>query len=70
MTLSSKPLAVIILIVLFGGILFSSAMGWWLTESTKVPVTFTEGEFAEGRSCGYSRLLTFGDIANSFDVSP
>jgi hypothetical protein len=46
MTLNSKPLALIILVVLFGGILFSSAMGWWQTESTKEAATFSEGEFA------------------------
>ena len=35
MTLTSKPLAVILLVMMFGGIAFSSAMGWWVTESTK-----------------------------------
>ena len=46
MTLTSKPLTAIILVFLFGGILFSSAMGWWQTESTKQAATFSEGEFA------------------------
>ena len=39
MTLTSKPLAIIVLVILFGGILFSSGMGWWLTESTKEAAT-------------------------------
>ncbi len=46
MNLTSKTLAAIILVVLFGGIIFSTAMGWWATESSKVAATYTEGEFA------------------------
>ena len=71
MTLASKPLAVIVLVMLLGGIAFSSALGWWVTESTKVPVTFSEGEFA-GRAnpADIRGSYTFGDIANSFDVTP
>ena len=71
MTITSKPLAAVILAVLFGGILFSSAMGRGATESTKVPVTFTEGEFA-GRAnpADIRGSYTFGDISKSFDVTP
>lgn len=46
MNLTSKPLAAIILVILFGGIAFTTAMGWWATESSKVAATYTEGEFA------------------------
>ena len=71
MTLTSKPLAAIVLVVIFGGILFSSAMGWWATESTKVPVTFTEGEFAGlANPADIRGSYTFGDISKSFDVTP
>ena len=71
MTLTSKPLAVIVLVMLFGGIFFSSAMGWWVTESTKEPVTFTEGEFAgQANPADIRGSYTFGDISNSFDVTP
>jgi len=71
MTLTSKPLAVMVLAMLFGGIFFSSAMGWWVTESTKKPVTFTEGEFAgQANPADIRGSYTFGDIANSFDVTP
>ena len=67
MTLTSKPLAVILFVVMFGGIAFSSAMGWWATESTKVPVTFTEGEFAgQANPADIRGSYTFGDIAKSF----
>ena len=71
MTLHSKSLAAIILLVIFGGIAVSSAMGWWATESTKVPVTFTEGEFTgQANPADIRGSYTFGDIANSFDVTP
>jgi hypothetical protein len=71
MTLTSKPLAVIVLLVMFGGIAFSSAMGWWVTESTKQPVTFTEGDFAgQANPADIRGSYTFGDIAKSFDVTP
>ena len=71
MTLTSKPMAFIILATIFGGILFSSAMGWWVTESTKQPVTFTEGEFAgQSNPADIRGSYTFGDIAKSFNVTP
>ena len=47
MTVTSRPLALIVLVMFLGGITISSATGWWATESTKVPVTFLDGEFAE-----------------------
>jgi hypothetical protein len=71
MTITSKPLAIIVLVVLFGGIAFSSVMGWWVTESTKQPVTFSEGEFAgKANPADIRGSYTFGDIAKSFDVTP
>jgi hypothetical protein len=71
MTLTSKPLALIVLFVMFGGIGISSALGWWETESTKEPARFTEGEFAgEANPADIRGSYTFGDIANSFDVTP
>jgi hypothetical protein len=71
MTLTSKPLAVMVFVLLFSGIAFSSMMGWWATESTKEPATFTEGEFAGlANPADIRGSYTFGDIANSFDVTP
>ena len=69
MTLTSKPLAVIILVVLFGGILLSSAMGAWQTESSKEAATFSEGEFAGLPNPADIRgSYTFGDVENNFGV--
>lgn len=69
MTLTSKPLAAIIFAILFGGIAFSTAMGWWATESTKEPVTFTEGEFAgQYNPADIRGSYTLGDIEQSFGI--
>ena len=71
MTLTSRFLAAIVLVMLFGGIAFSSVMGWWVTESTKEPVTFTEGEFAgQANPADIRGSYTFGDIGKSFNVTP
>lgn len=71
MTLTSRSLAVIVFVVMFGGISLSSALGWWQTESSKEPATFTEGEFAgQANPADIRGSYTFGDIANSFDVTP
>jgi hypothetical protein len=69
MTLTSKSLAITILVILFGGILFSSAIGWWLTESSKQAAIFTDGEFAgQPNPADIRGSYTFGDVENNFDV--
>jgi hypothetical protein len=71
MTITSKYLAVIVLVILFGGIAFSSVLGWWATESTKEPILFTEGEFAgQANPADIRGSYTFGDIEKSFNVAP
>lgn len=70
MTLTSKPLALVLFIVMFGGIALSSTLGWWQTESSRVPAAFTEGEFAgQANPADIRGSYTFGDIANSFEVT-
>jgi hypothetical protein len=71
MNLTSKPLAAIIFVVLFGGIAFTTAMGWWQTESTKKAATFTEGEFAgEANPADIRGSYTFGDVEKNFGIAP
>ncbi len=71
MTITSKSLTIIIFVTIFGGIALASAMGWWATESSKVPVAFAEGEFAgQANPADIRGSYTFGDISNSFDVAP
>ena len=71
MTLTSKPLAFLVILLMFGGIGLSSAFGWWETESTKEPAKYTEGEFAgQANPADIRGSYTFGDVANSFEVTP
>lgn len=69
MKLTSFPLAVIIFVLLFGGIGFTSAMNWWHTESTKVPATYTEGESAgQYNPADIRGSYTFGDVSQLFEI--
>lgn len=69
MRLTAKPLALILLAVIFGGVLVTSAFGWWRTETSKVPAVFTEGEAAGQYDPADIRgSYTFGDIQQSFGV--
>jgi len=67
--LKSNVLAICIIAILFGGILLSSSLGWWQTESSKVAATFTEGEFAGLPNPADIRgSYTFGDVQANFGV--
>jgi hypothetical protein len=69
MKLNSYILAGLILLLIFGGIALSTAMNWWQTESTKVPVTFTDGEFAGQYDPADIRgSYTFGEISDLFNI--
>ncbi|MDK2981296.1 MAG: hypothetical protein PWQ55_1643 [Chloroflexota bacterium] len=69
MKLKANVLAISVVGVLFGGILFSNGMGWWLTESSKEAATFTEGEFAGLPNPADIRgSYTFGDVQANFNL--
>lgn len=56
---------------LFAGIGIAKLTGYWKTESGKVPVTITEGEFAGQSDPGDIRgSYSFADIQASFGVPP
>jgi hypothetical protein len=69
MRLTSKPLGLIVLAVVFGGIAFSAWMGWWQTESTKIPVKFSEGAASGNYNPADIRgSYTFGDVSELFEI--
>jgi hypothetical protein len=71
MTLTSKTLAALVAAILFGGIFFSSAMGWWQTESTKEAAKITSGEFAgQANPADIRGSYTLGDVEKNFGISP
>lgn len=67
--LTSKALAPIILTMFFGGILGSMALNLWITESSKVPVKYSEGEFAGVANPADIRgSYSLGDIESNFGI--
>jgi len=69
MRISSKPLAGLIFIFIFGGILFSTWMNWWQTESNKTPAKFAQGDFAgEYNPLDIRGSYTFGEIESTFGI--
>ena len=69
MTMTSKPLAGIVVLILFGGIMLTTALGWWQTESSKLAATFSEGEDAgQANPADIRGSYTFADVEKNFDV--
>lgn len=69
MKLRSPHLAVISIVVLFGGIVISMLMGVWQTESSKTPASYTAGEFAgEYNPADIRGSYSLDDIDSTFEV--
>lgn len=69
MKMTSKSMAAVILVILFGGIAVTTALGWWATETTKEPARFSEGEAAgEYNPLDIRGSYTFGDISRLFEI--
>lgn len=70
MIIRSRALAIIAAVTLIGGIALSMAFNWWKTESEKVPVRYTTGEFEGAFNPADIRgSYSLGDIAANFDVT-
>lgn len=69
MRLKSIPLAITIIVLLFGGIGLSMSFNWWQTESNKTPARYSEGEAAgEFNPADIRGSYTFGDINKNFGI--
>ena len=69
MKLQSKALGIIILVILFGGIFGSSALGLWKTQSSKVPNRLQVGEAAGEYNPEEIRgSYQFGSVSDLFDI--
>lgn len=67
--ISSRFIAIAVPAVFFGGIAVSAALGWWVTEASKTPERYEEGEFAgEYNPADIRGSYTFGDIESVFGV--
>lgn len=69
MKISSKIIALILLIIVFGGVGIAKSMNVWKTESTKVPAKFKSGEF-EGKYNpeDIRGSYAFSDISDAFEI--
>ena len=62
-------LAVVVLVVLFGGIALSDQLGWWVTTNQKTPATIKTGAYAgQSDPMDIRGSSYFSDIAKTFDV--
>jgi hypothetical protein len=69
MKMKSNVLALITMAILLGSVAVSDAMGYWQTESQKVPIKFEEGEFAgQSNPADIRGSFSFGDISEAFDI--
>lgn len=71
MKLTSKPLAILIVTILFGGIAITSATGLWQTTNSRTPAAYDDGEFVgQANPADIRGSYTFGDIQKAFGVEP
>ena len=69
MKLKSWTVALIVFVILFGGIGLSMAFNLWRTTSSKIPASFSAGEHAGEYNPGDIRgSYTLGDIEKAFQV--
>lgn len=69
MKIKIRSMALIIFIVIFGGIAATIAAGVWSTESDKIPATYKEGEFVGQYNPEDIRgSYTFSEVSQLFDV--
>ncbi|MDH7484573.1 MAG: hypothetical protein QHH01_08095 [Spirochaetales bacterium] len=69
MKLTIRITAVTVIVLFAGGILLASALGFWITESTKEPAKIKTGEFAGLPNPSDIRgSYTWNDISKSFGI--
>ncbi len=69
MKLKSYTLAALVVVIIFGGIAISTAMGWWNTESSKSPQRYSDGTASgEYDPADIRGSYTFGEISGLFAI--
>jgi len=69
MKIRVKYMISIIFVAIFGGILLSSVLGYWKTESTKIPGKIETGESAgEYNPMDIKGSYTFNDVSKNFNI--
>jgi len=69
MKIKSNILGIFVVVFIFGGIYISSLLSLWNTQSLKIPITITTGEFAgEYNPDDIRGSYSFKDISDLFDI--
>ena len=69
MKLSNLMIAAVVIVAFAGGVLGAQIAGVWRTESSKIPATYAEGEFAgQYNPADIRGSYSFGDIEEAFDI--
>lgn len=69
MKIKMQTMAILVLVIFFGGIAITIALDVWTTTTDKIPVQFTEGEFeGEYNPEDIRGSYTFDDVAKIFDI--
>jgi len=69
MRITPRLMAIFVVVILFGGIMLSTGLGYWTTKTAKEPLKFSEGKFAgEYNPADIRGSYTFGDVSTLFEI--
>jgi hypothetical protein len=70
MKMTSRTIALTVVVVILGGILLAMAFGVWITESTKQAAKITTGEYAGiSNPADIRGSYSFADVEKNFNIS-
>ncbi len=69
MRIKTAQVAILVFVMVFGGVACSSALGFWKTVNSKEPIRYSSGEFAgEYNPDDIRGSYTFGEISKLFEM--
>lgn len=69
MRIKTNTLAIIIIVVMLGGVALSSSLGLWQTKTTKIPVKYSTGDAAgQYNPADIKGSYSFANISKLFEI--
>lgn len=69
MKMKTTTIAILVLVIIFGGVGITSALGWWSTTTSRQPVKYTKGAVTgEYNPADIRGSYTFDDVATLFGI--
>lgn len=69
MKMKTTTIAILVLVIIFGGVGITSALGWWSTTTSRQPVKYTKGAATgEYNPADIRGSYTFDDVATLFGI--